>query len=140
MTFQVKHIIVITSMKYLMQILEGAEGRVARYNEHDVARMHKDWIFGSFVTLPDGKPLTQAFEVKRGVVKAGTFREQWSTDPAGECFEILLSGRARKYFKLNGKEEVIETGPGDVITWNNTVPHRWEALEDTEYIFVRTLR
>jgi len=123
-----------------MQIWKGPEGRVVRYDEHGAAQAHRNWIFGSFITLPDGEPLTQSFEVKKGFAKAGTSRDEWSTDPAGECFEIILSGKLRKFFKLDGKEETIDTGPGDAITWHNTVPHRWLALEDTEYVVVRTLR
>lgn len=126
-------------MDQQFQVWQGPEGRVVRYNEREVAEAHRGWISGSFITLPDGEALTSSFEVKKGFLKAGTSRDDWSVDPAGECLEIILSGKMRKFFKINGKEETIDTGPGTIITWQNAVPHRWLALENSEYVVIRTL-
>lgn len=45
---------------------------------------------------------------------------------AGEEHHIVLRGR----FRMTQGEHVIETGPGDYVRWDGTIPHDGEVLGD----------
>jgi hypothetical protein len=125
---------------YQISMTSGSKGRIAHYPIAPVLADHRGWAFGSFVKTPSGQPLSHAFEVKMQSLPKGASRDEWSSDPAGESVEFLMKGHFKFWFLIDDKEVVVEVRSGEAITWNNAIPHKWIALEDTEYVFVRTLR
>lgn len=124
---------------YQIDVLSGPKGQVAQYQTKPVMEQHRGWVFGEFVKTPDGEPISTAFEIKMQTIVAGASREEWSRDPAGECVVIVISGKFRYWFVVDEDEIMIEVGPAEAVAWHNTVPHKWLALETTEYFCVRKL-
>lgn len=118
-------------------MLNGSTGKVAHYTAGDVAAEHRGWVVGPFVTLPDGSALTDKFEVKTETLKKGAARTEWASEDSGQAWEMILSGTLKLTFLIDGKEEEVVLNAGGCSVRDNTVPHKWEALDDTTYIFVR---
>jgi quercetin dioxygenase-like cupin family protein len=124
---------------YRIDVTRTLNGAIATWKTEAVAAEHRGWTLGTFLETPDGKELTNAFEVRAGPIKKGDARTEWAPVGTGVSFEVILSGRTRFTFLVNGEEIVREVGAGDSIFWDNSIPHKWECLEDQMFVFVRKL-
>lgn len=124
---------------YTITSTAGPEGLVAWYNAESVADVHRGWVLGTFVELPDGTKLAPQFEVKAGTLQKGQARDEWSPSQNGQSFEMVVSGIVEFTFLVDGAEHLAIVHAGECIFWDNVIPHKWRALEPTNYFFVRTL-
>ena len=122
---------------------KGKLGKISFYNATAAGAENRQWPLGLFTVDQDGVPLTKEFEIKHSTHPKGDKRDEWSQGPAGVAISIILKGGFRFTVAPNGIDgEIVtnEIGPGEAILWENTVPHKWESLEDgTEVITVRRL-
>lgn len=120
----------------------GSLGRISFYNATDVAKEHRGWAFGTFVTDEAGAPLTNAFEVKWMQYKVGDKRDVWAEPTTGITFHIVLTGEHRQVFAPNGiGEKPVEhiLRSGDACFFDNSIPHKWITEKDGEGITIRRL-
>lgn len=122
---------------YSILTKRGSTGRIATYATADVAEAHRGWVAGSFVKTDTGEPLTSAFEIKLTEFRAGDGKDEWSSDPDGQTWELVLEGHMRNVFLVDGEEVTVDLFPGLASLWDNNVPHRWTAMQDTKSICVR---
>lgn len=121
----------------------GILGRISFYNATDVAKEHKGWVLGTFITDEAGASLTDAFEVKWVHYNVGEGRSEWATPAPGVSVQVVLSGVCRMMFAPNGVDgDILERTmrAGEVCFWENSVPHKGLMEEAGEGITIRRLQ
>ncbi|HEY4499258.1 MAG TPA: hypothetical protein VJH94_04335 [Candidatus Paceibacterota bacterium] len=126
-----------------VHVENGSLGRISFYSATEIAKEHRGWPLGAFVTDENGLPLTKEFEVKLMHYKADDRRDEWVAPAPGVTFHIVLSGIQRQIFAPNGIDgahidRVVRAG--EAIFFDNSVPHKWVTEEEGMQISVRRLQ
>src|SRR3989344_7252402 len=88
-----------------VHVENGSLGRISFYSATEIAKEHRGWPLGAFITDENNLPLTEEFEVKLMHYKVGDRRDEWTAPSLGIMFHIVLSGAQRLLFAPNGIEE-----------------------------------
>lgn len=102
----------------------------ARLDSNDT----RGWLIGSFIKEEFGLRHTKDVELKWGVQKAGTAREEWVTGETRTTIGILISGSFEMEFR---NRTVRFDQPGDYVMWGPGVDHKWHALTDSIWLTIR---
>ena len=87
----------------------------------------RSWLLGNF--MEDGDPRkTPNIEMSWGIWPKGFKREAWATNKTAHTLSILINGKVKLDFP---EKTVVLERLGDYVLWTPTVPHIWEALEDS---------
>jgi hypothetical protein len=96
------------------------------------------WFIGDFPTL-EGLRRTGRFEVKWYRHASGQ-SEADKPVSTGLTVSVLVCGRFRIEFYEEGQwTPVVLEQPGEYCIWGEGLVHRWEALEDSTLLTVRSL-
>ncbi|MFA6519728.1 MAG: hypothetical protein WCT41_02810 [Candidatus Paceibacterota bacterium] len=125
-----------------VHVERGSLGSFSFYNAIEVAKEHRGWALGTFVTDENNIPLTDAFEVKLVHYKVGDKRDVWTEPSSGVTLHIVLDGVQRHISAPNGIEgkhvdRVIRAGEANFF--DNSIPHKWVTEEDGLQITIRCL-
>ena len=95
---------------------------------------NRGWLVGSFIEEKFGLRHSDDVEIKWGVQKAGSAREEWVTGETRTSIGILISGKFTMEFH---DQELTFEKPGDYVMWGPGTEHRWNAPEDCVWLTIR---